>query len=75
MRIVRLLLFSFDCWASESVIEVQDAIAVSPIFHLLQLVRLQMRTPVRLPDGFPISGGWIISSSTSPSTGHRTRHW
>lgn len=31
-----------------------------------------MRTPVRLPDGIPISGGWIESSSISHSTGHRT---
>ena len=27
-----------------------------------------MRTPVRLSDGFPVSGGWIVSSSTSLST-------
>ena len=30
------------------------------------LIDAEMRTDVRLPDGFPISGGWIHSSWLSP---------
>jgi hypothetical protein len=40
-----------------------------------RVVVKEMRTPVRLPDGFPISGGWIVSSWLSPSIGRRIGRW